>query len=289
VTTRRRAGTVDVIVPVFNGASTLGEQLHALQLQTYDGDMNVTVVDNMSTDSSATVARSFGMPVVEAHGHQSVAHARNVAMEQTYGDLVLFVDADDVVESTYVARMVDAAASYGLVGGRPITDRAEFARLSPCRPRSHSALHRPVEPFWRFEYVEGCTIGVWRDVAESVGPFDGEIRYYEDVDFSLRAWRGGHALGRCDAALYYRTRARPREIFRQQVRYGRSSVGVYAKHRSHGMTRRPTPVIVNRWGYWILRAPRAVVDSDTRADFARNIGKNVGHLVGSARSHVWYP
>ena len=47
-----------VVIPVRNSAGTLGEQLDALARQTFEGDWEVVIADNESTDSSCEIAKA---------------------------------------------------------------------------------------------------------------------------------------------------------------------------------------------------------------------------------------
>jgi glycosyltransferase involved in cell wall biosynthesis len=49
-----------VIVPAYNAAATLAEQLEALAAQRFDGDWELVIVDNGSTDATANLARHYG-------------------------------------------------------------------------------------------------------------------------------------------------------------------------------------------------------------------------------------
>ena len=48
-----------MIVPAYNAAATLAEQLEALATQQFDGDWELVIVDNGSTDGTADLARLY--------------------------------------------------------------------------------------------------------------------------------------------------------------------------------------------------------------------------------------
>jgi len=93
---------VSVVVPVRQGARTLGEQLEALSRQTYSGEWELIICDNGSTDGTRGRALAWqgALPlrIVDASAKKGVAHARNVGIEATRGAYVLICDADDVVD-----------------------------------------------------------------------------------------------------------------------------------------------------------------------------------------------
>ena len=73
---------LSVIVPCHNEAATLPEQLDALTAERWDGSWEIVVVDNNSTDATATIAASYAegpvpVRIVTANDGASVGYARN--------------------------------------------------------------------------------------------------------------------------------------------------------------------------------------------------------------------
>ena len=111
--------TVSIVVPVHNGATTLVECLKALTTQKKSYS-EVIVVDDQSSDSSASIAREHGATVVETpQGRSGAGAARNVGAEQAVGEILVFLDADVVLQPGALERLlgpleqgVDAAVGY---------------------------------------------------------------------------------------------------------------------------------------------------------------------------------
>ena len=88
--------TVSVIMPVYNDASFLREAVDSALEQTHP-PLEVIVVDDGSTDNSASIAESYGSPVrVIRQENQGAARARNRAIEVAQGDWLAFLDSDDL-------------------------------------------------------------------------------------------------------------------------------------------------------------------------------------------------
>jgi glycosyltransferase involved in cell wall biosynthesis len=85
---------VSVIVPVYNGQRHLGEALQSVFAQDHR-PLEVIVVDDGSTDGSATVAKSFPEVVYIFQPNAGVATARNTALRRATGSFVAFLDQDD--------------------------------------------------------------------------------------------------------------------------------------------------------------------------------------------------
>jgi glycosyltransferase involved in cell wall biosynthesis len=86
-----------VIIPVFNGQAYLGEALRSVLSQGAEG-LEIVVVDDGSTDGTQDVVHSFvGEPVrFVRQDRQGVAAARNRGVALAKGELIAFLDADDV-------------------------------------------------------------------------------------------------------------------------------------------------------------------------------------------------
>ncbi len=97
---------VTVLIPAYNASHLVGDAIRSALSQTYQ-DLEILVVDDGSTDDTADQARSFGSPVQALSvSHGGLASARNHGMRAASGELIVFLDADDVLEESLVARAV---------------------------------------------------------------------------------------------------------------------------------------------------------------------------------------
>ena len=96
---------VTVVVPAFNEESLLPACLKSLLAQDYAGELELIVVDNGSTDATASVAMAHGVRVVrEPRRGYSSALACGFALAQ--GEIVASTDADTVVPRNWISRLV---------------------------------------------------------------------------------------------------------------------------------------------------------------------------------------
>ena len=102
--------SISVVIPCFNAGEWLQETIQSVLAQTASA-FEVLVVDDGSTDDSASLAESFGQPVrVIRQPNQGESVARNRGIEEAVGDWIAFVDADDVWLPTKLAEQVNALA-----------------------------------------------------------------------------------------------------------------------------------------------------------------------------------
>lgn len=99
---------VSIVISNFNYGRFLGEAIDSALAQTY-ANTEVIVVDDGSTDNSVEVIerrRDGILAIFKANGGQ--ASAFNVGFQASTGDLILFLDSDDVLEPDAVETVVRA-------------------------------------------------------------------------------------------------------------------------------------------------------------------------------------
>jgi|SRR5215211_1410339 len=116
-----------VIVPAYNEAAYIGRALHALRDQDYDGNYEIIVVDNNSTDDTAAVAAGLGVRVV-SEPEQGVCAARQRGVDCSRGEIIVSTDADTTQPRDWL-RTIEA--------GFAISDQV-IAIAGPCRYQNPS-------------------------------------------------------------------------------------------------------------------------------------------------------
>jgi len=120
--TAANAPLVSIVVNNFNYGRFVGEAIDSALRQTHPR-CEVVVVDDGSTDDSRSVIERFGsrvVPLFQANGGQGAAMNAGFALSR--GDVVMFLDSDDVLEPHAVARALELFA--------PGVDRVQFALRS---------------------------------------------------------------------------------------------------------------------------------------------------------------
>ena len=108
----RRKLQASVIVPACNAIRTLAATLAGIAAQTKP-PLEVIVVDDASTDGTVEIAETFStrlpsLRVVRQAKNGGVSRTRNTGLAASRGDLLAFLDADDLWHPTYLAKMVEA-------------------------------------------------------------------------------------------------------------------------------------------------------------------------------------
>ncbi len=97
---------VSIIIPSFNAAKFVGEAIESALAQTYP-HVEVVVIDDGSTDESVEVLRSFGEAIRwETGPNRGACAARNRGLELANGEVIQFLDADDLLYPEKIERQL---------------------------------------------------------------------------------------------------------------------------------------------------------------------------------------
>lgn len=214
---------LSVVVPVFNGARYLAAALDSVLADAGD-DVELVVVDDGSTDASASIAAGYPSVRLLRQDNRGPAAARNRGVEAARGEYLAFLDADDLWPAGRFAWQRAALAS----------DAGPDLVQGLIQPVAADGVAPAGEPLYANSL---CSALLRRATFERVGPLDESLRYCEDVDWCFAARRAGlRTERRAMPALYYRRHdsnaTRHRDLLRQHT------LRVIAKHRRQG----PEPV-----------------------------------------------
>ncbi len=231
-----------VIVPVFNGADTLGDCLQALAHQTVGAERyEIIVVDDGSTDGSAEVAARYGVTVIRQE-HTGAAAARNRGAQWARGQILLFTDADCRPEQDWIEQMLAPFAEpdvVGVKGAYRTQQRSPVARFTQAEyEEKYGRLARQK----RIDFVDTYAAAYRRDLFLAHGGFDPAFLLDEDQEFSFRLARAGCKLVFAPAAVvYHRHPATVWSYARRKVKLGRWKVQVHARHPAQALRDSYTP------------------------------------------------
>ena len=285
------APEVSVIIPCAGDLEHLDELAASLRPQVGD-DVEVILVDNHvsrggQTRLAAAVAQ-LGPARVVTEAERGIGPARNAGARCARGEILVFVDADDVVAPEWVAGLTATARPGVIAAGR-----LEYQRLNPpwlarTRGRGDDGLVYRCEGL--FPVAPGGNMAITRADFEALGGFANDDRSLEDFDLALRAWDAGVAIELADSRsiLHYRLRDEPRVLYRQGYRYGIARAAVYGELFRRRLVSRWARPGWRSWVLLLLVAPMALWDRRRRCVAAWILGNRLGRVAGSARSRVVY-
>ena len=98
---------VSVIIPAYNCAPYIERCINSMLDQNYK-NLEIVVINDGSTDGTDDILKAYGdkIKLLESDANLGVAHARNLGLAHSTGDLVLFVDSDDSLVGNSVPDLV---------------------------------------------------------------------------------------------------------------------------------------------------------------------------------------
>ncbi|OGF56859.1 MAG: hypothetical protein A2Z21_08735 [Candidatus Fraserbacteria bacterium RBG_16_55_9] len=181
---------ISVVIPFYNEADEILSCLEAFTRQTYRGNFELILVDNGSTDDSATHVKSFSstLPVRLIHeAKRGVAAASQAGFEAARYAIIARTDADTVVDADWLKAIgyrfqeEGVAALCGHVGFRETTLLQRWLFLEPLiefHQRLHIRIRKP--HFWGFNFA------VRKEIFFRARGFNTRLRLAEDLDLGLR-------------------------------------------------------------------------------------------------------
>ena len=211
LTARRHEYLITAIIPLYNGAAFIEETLQSVLAQTMPPD-EIIVVDDGSSDEGPEIVRRLAQShpirlLQKENGGQSAA--RNFGVAHAHGDLIAFLDHDDIWYPHHLATLMEPFA-----GSRP-TDlgwtysnldrvdqdgsmqfRSFLSDLGTAHPKTSL-----LDCLGQDMYILPSAALIDRKAFLAVGGFDESLSGYEDDDLFLRLFRAGYDNVYLDEAL----------------------------------------------------------------------------------------
>lgn len=190
---------ISVIIPMYNARKTIRMTLEGLKQQTLK-DFEIVVVDDGSTDGSAQVIQDFAtqnslsVKVVQ-QVNSGAGKARNAGVQNSSGDIVVFVDSDCIPPSNWLEAMTrpikddmaGCTCGYKVKNRESITARYVDYEIA----RRHRKLVGKTT-----NAVGSYSLSLLKEAFRKVGGFDTSYTSAdaEDFDLAFRLNRAGYNI-----------------------------------------------------------------------------------------------
>lgn len=241
---------VSVVVPVYNDPVGIRPTLGSLVNQTYPSDdYEVVVVDNDSDDETEAVVESFAdrygdivHPAQEST--QGSYAARNTGIEHSSGEILVFIDADEIVPETVLATVVERLAETGAdYLGCAVRIDSRTVGPDSIAAKYNEAFEFPVGGYMEHhDFAPTCGLVVRRSVIDAVGTFDETLVSSGDREFGNRVAAAGFDMHYADDIAVTHPARSTRDLLRKRIRVGRGITQLRDRHpaaSSHDSLRNP--------------------------------------------------
>lgn len=227
--------SVSIVIPVLDEERHLADCLDAIDAQTYDGAIEVLVVDGGSTDRTCEIARSRPSVRLLHNPRRIQSAALNLALAEASGEVIVRVDGHCEIAPDYVERCVAVLAETGaaMVGGgmtpvarTPVQAAVAAAMASPLGA-GPARFHSSATAGW----ADTVYLGAYRtELALEVGGYAEDVGVNEDAEFAIRMAPHGGVWFDPSIRSSYEPRDSLRGVARQFFRYGRSRSVTMRRH-----------------------------------------------------------
>ncbi len=197
---------VSIIVPVYNGQSTLQRCLNSLANLDYPKEkLEIIVVDNNSTDNTPTIIKQYPVDYVFEE-KRSRPRARNKGIGVSRGEIICFLDADCSAHPDWVRNLIRGfdQENIGAYGGKIVAYQSNTWVEKYLNYSGSNFRNILKETPFAGPYIDTANSAYRRKIFEEIGLFDESLLYNEDVDLSWRVCLNGYRLGYVPEAVVYR-------------------------------------------------------------------------------------
>ncbi|MBI3378964.1 MAG: glycosyltransferase [Nitrospirae bacterium] len=184
---------ISVIIPNYNGSSTIGRCLEAAFSSEYD-NFDVIVTDDCSTDNSAEIIKKFPCKFIFLNKHSGASRARNTGAKNSGGEILFFIDADCLLQKNTLASVNKAFLTDedAIIGGTYTVipyDKDFFSTFQSIFINYSEMKKEPPD------YIPTHAMVISRDIFMKSGGFqENFLPILEDVEFSHRLRKTGYKL-----------------------------------------------------------------------------------------------
>lgn len=171
--------SLSVIIPAYQAETYIAQAVESVRRQSWEGKLEVIVIDDGSADHTVQAAEALEVQVLrKARG--GAASARNMGLRAAAGELILLLDADDVLTDGALNTMYDALMDSGADAVFAMAEdfvSPELTEMQKAELRPRTVPYSGVLP--------GCSL-IRRRVFDTVGLFDDTMKSGETVAWQLK-------------------------------------------------------------------------------------------------------
>ena len=227
-----------VIIPVYNRPDEVDELLQSLTTQQFK-DFEVVIVEDGSSIPCQTVVEKYAGKLdinYFSKPNSGPGQSRNYGAERSKGDYLIILDSDVILPEGYFdAIEKELAASPADAFGGPDRAHESFTDIQKAINYSMTSFFttggirggkKKMDKF----YPRSFNMGIRREVYEALGGFSN-MRFGEDIDFSIRIFKGGYTCRLFPGAwVYHKRRTDLKKFFKQVHNSGIARINLYKKY-----------------------------------------------------------
>mgnify|MGYP000092769898 CR=1 FL=1 len=184
-----------IIIPLFNKASHIASTLQSVFDQTFN-DFEIIIVDDGSTDHGVQIVEALDSKKIKLFSidNQGVSHARNYGCKKAQGQLISFLDADDLWEPNHLEQLLLLYKKHPQCGLYAMAYKKKFNNSSiPAIFKNIPKTNNwsgVVDDFFESSLIDciawTSAVMIPKVIFEEIGGFNETIESGEDTDLWIR-------------------------------------------------------------------------------------------------------
>ena len=185
-----------IIIPLYNKENFIANTLNSVFEQNFQ-DFEIIIIDDCSTDQSLAIANNIKnekVTIIKHELNQGLSASRNTGIINAKAEFLVFLDADDLLKINYLDKikfLINTFPEAGLFATnyeeiyhkkhkvKPYLGLVDFTKDGLIKDFFAVNLKQPI-------YCQS-SICANKIVFETIGMYNTNINYSEDVDFNIRA------------------------------------------------------------------------------------------------------
>lgn len=222
---------VSVIIPAFNEEKVIGSTLESLVSQKTKKKFEVIVVDNNSTDKTASVVKSFSKKlnlVLVTEKRKGRGRARYEGFEKAKGDILFTTDADTILPENWIDELSEALKRKDCAA---VTSPCDILEPSQTKRKIFNLSQRTGNTLYKVAnghyWTAGFSFAVTRENYEKVGKLNPHLKALDDIDIGKRLSKIGKIIYLPHVPVYTSNRRYQNGLVRGMVSYIKPFFQVY--------------------------------------------------------------
>jgi GT2 family glycosyltransferase len=201
------ANSVSIVIPTYNGASRIGRCLDALLSQTAGRDVEILVVNDGSTDSTAQLGQLYPSVRVISQANAGPATARNRGALEASGALLLFTDDDCVPTPEWLDAMLEPFREPAVVGAKGVYRTHQRSLAARFVQVEYEDKYRLMAGLPSIDFIDTYSAAFVRARFLEIGGYDTSfpVACAEDVELSYRMSARNWTMRFAPRAIVYHT------------------------------------------------------------------------------------
>ena len=186
---------ISVIIPVYNGAATIGECLRSVFSSDYENCEVIVVDDYYSSDRTLDIAGEYPCQAISLPAHAGTSAARNQGASTSRGEILFFLDSDILAEPDALSRIAATFAA------RPGISALFCSYQKDTVPQNFTSVYKNLLHHYTHQtsHERAATFcggfgAIKREVFFQIGGFNENHYSLEDMDLGYRLHQSGHQI-----------------------------------------------------------------------------------------------